>query len=1078
MKRNIRLHRRQFLKKSVGLVTASSLLTPLTSSPTSASGEEGEPTDVSPSLFQPASGLKGTWEAGQTRIAGEKFDKIVPGINDVEPWQQIGDQPYEITWTQREQSPHTVVDFEDMKGWTLELYDGARGGLWRSRGQQMWGMYVAKFGYRATKLQCRVIARPPQPIPIPGRFDSIDLWGYGDHMFYLKDPSSPSVDISVLILDAQEEEFTVFLAKTIWKGWWLIHRRISKDTLERIIPPTRFAGIQISNITNTQLRYFYCDSLAFYEEKLPLLHFKPQPKRNLKPFPGQIVGLNTGPGTLPFPTREETILPTNFEKNFNVKVVETAPHRFEFRYTGKDEKVVYDYSPSDGGLTELTVRVNNDPVFCPLKGGGIRFLDTQPGEVARGKLVESRLVGGVVHATFQLGVHRVEYELCIWQKSLVLDARCEGGEATEVNFGRVSDVRQPRLITVPFITYGGTNPRVLMYGAKSKPRFVSVWFDWYRTNASEPYAASDPVVTPDSAEINGGMRYIPKTDGLRNNLYERIFITVSPNYEETLPTIANPRSIRAREGSQVIWSWTGPVSYRLDHQRCRRLYSYGIEKVMQYTHEGTWNDYDAASFTLRLHAAPQKGGDTALKWYVHAQNEMGWLQGIYSNYTSIAPVNANWSPDNVQRTPDGEWRRKWARVYVLKPSKAIEFDDYYAKCLKDKFGGKMCYTDSHTAVSPWGHCDYDARVPGAGTLAATFYAYGQVLLNDQNVYGPTQSEGTFQWMYAGLESGTLGWTYGNTANLLQRPLDVSFMLRKIHTLEADYGIGETPDYYLSRIDPRWAKSPNLRAYIDLWLSTGIAYGTMGCLVTDLDPEAEKERGDYADWSLASSNPSTVIEITARSYYMMQQLQQQYAFSKPVHIEYSDRAGYFLTPSLALSTGVISESRLHVMYENGTNVYVNRSSSGTWMVKDAEKRFVQLPVSGWLAWNQADNFYEMSALVNSWRIDYVQSKEFEFLDGRGKWTRWGNLGSTGGVALRHRGGGFELIDIYGNDRLEFKAGFKGVLIAYDPDGKALGEVALVSSRTGWYEFKPIRGARRYVFTQSLTTGAGGIRQSGA
>ena len=77
----------------------------------------------------------------------------------------------------------------------------------------------------------------------------------------------------------------------------------------------------------------------------------------------------------------------------------------------------------------------------------------------------------------------------------------------------------------------------------------------------------------------------------------------------------------------------------------------------------------------------------------------------------------------------------------------------------------MSYTDVHTAVQPWSYCDFDARVPGAGTFAATFYAYGQLLRNDQQVYGPTQSEGTYQWLYAGLTSGSYGWVY-TKVNLL------------------------------------------------------------------------------------------------------------------------------------------------------------------------------------------------------------------------------------------------------------------------------------------------------------------------
>jgi hypothetical protein len=86
-------------------------------------------------------------------------EKVIPAINEVEPWQQVGQQPYEFTWTQREQDPHTLVDFEDMRGWTLELYDGAQGELRRSREQQMWGEYVAKIVYSGV--------RPESPFPFP-----------------------------------------------------------------------------------------------------------------------------------------------------------------------------------------------------------------------------------------------------------------------------------------------------------------------------------------------------------------------------------------------------------------------------------------------------------------------------------------------------------------------------------------------------------------------------------------------------------------------------------------------------------------------------------------------------------------------------------------------------------------------------------------------------------------------------------------------------------------------------------------------------------------------------------------------
>jgi len=173
-------------------------------------------------------------------------EKVIPAINEVEPWQQVGQQPYEFTWTQREQDPHTLVDFEDMQGWTLELYDGAQGELRRSREQQMWGEYVAKIVYSGIRPESRVLARPPQPIPIPGRFDSIDLWGYGNRWEWVPDPTTPPADVAVLIRDARGKEFRVQLTDIRWKQWWLIHRRIPRDILDQIVLPASFTGIELA----------------------------------------------------------------------------------------------------------------------------------------------------------------------------------------------------------------------------------------------------------------------------------------------------------------------------------------------------------------------------------------------------------------------------------------------------------------------------------------------------------------------------------------------------------------------------------------------------------------------------------------------------------------------------------------------------------------------------------------------------------------------------------------------------------------------------------------------------------------
>ena len=126
-----------------------------------------------------------------------------------------------------------------MAGWKLELFGGAQGELRRSREQQMWGQYVGKFEFAGTQPGSRVVGRPPKPVPIPGRFDSIEMWGYGYRWDWVGDPASPPADISVLLTDANGKEHTIQMASVVWKQWWLIHRKIPGAVLSQIAFPAR-----------------------------------------------------------------------------------------------------------------------------------------------------------------------------------------------------------------------------------------------------------------------------------------------------------------------------------------------------------------------------------------------------------------------------------------------------------------------------------------------------------------------------------------------------------------------------------------------------------------------------------------------------------------------------------------------------------------------------------------------------------------------------------------------------------------------------------------------------------------------
>lgn len=943
-----------------------------------------------------------------------------PALNEPEENVETGKRPYEMEGRSEERAP--LFGFEDLAGWRVHPENGAGGELIRTREQQMWGDYVGKLTYAGKSEESRIILRPPAPIPIAGEFDCISMWIYGNNWEWVPEQGNPMVHVAVLITDSAGKEEAVYLTRVRWMEWWLAHKKLPARS------GSSLSGIQVWGLSNSELRSIFLDSIYVYKEDLKPLKFGPRPARNLTLLPGQDQGLNgTGPGRLPFPTREETILPTNFSAEFTTQAREVRPGEFEFTYRGSDCELTYACKPAQGGLGEITVSVNGRKACAPMHGGGIEI---EGAVAAEGTLVSSSLKDGIVHAVFDLGegAVRAEYMLRIMQKSLVIDFICRGGKATGVSLGEIGGITDPKLVVLPFLTFGGSYPKVLCFSGAEEPLFQSVWVDWYRSNGSTLWTQDWAQL--DSARINGGVRYLPKTDGRLNDLYERVFLTVSPIFEETLPTIANPPTPHGDIAGERLWqeSW-GPGDYNKEHERSKMLRSYGIDNLTQCNHEITWRD-GGESFTLRTRSAPGKGGDEALREYVAAQKSLGWLSGLYTNYTDYAPVNEYWDEDMVQRTPEGEWRAAWPRCYALKPSRAVEWDAKLAPIIQEKFGSNAAYTDVHTAVAPWAYCDFDARVPGAGTFAATFYAYGELLLHDQKVYGPAWSEGTFQWLYAGLATGNYGLAYG-PVDLSKEPLNVAFDLMKIHPLECDIGMPWTGGFHK---EPDWSAPEKIDRSIDHFIAATIAYGHIGWLV-------EESHG---------------IERTCRSYYMLQQLQKRYALRRPARIEYADASGEFVSASKAIAAGAMRDSRLHVLYENGLHVYVNGSGSD-WTVDGHV-----LPPWGWSARDESGEFAEFSALLDGRRVDYVRSPEYEYLDGRGSATVLHGLGARGGIAVRREKGHVEIIDIHGNSEIGFRADSPGDCTAYDAQGRRLGNVELRWAQDGMVWLVTVPDARRYVF----------------
>ena len=950
----------------------------------------------------------------------------------------IGKRPYEMVWANRETDTQTpLVDFENLDGWTVALTN-AEATLTRSQRQQLWGKYVGELVYRGLKgKRPKVVLTPAQPIPVKAPFDCVNLWAYGNNWGYSPDPKTPAVEIAVLLANPKGDQVRVVLGHVNWTEWWLMHRRLTPEQLALVKDGVSVTGIEISGGSNPEDRRLFFDNLTLYTESLPPLEFDKRPIRPFDPCPDGTPGLNVGPEKLPFPTRVETILPDNLTSDFKNEI-ERAEAAFLFHYRGKDGHLVYRYLPASGTLGDLTAQWEGGEAFKPMADGGVRFFAEEKKQAItpeKCELVRCQQNGNAVESAWRCTVGartaEVTYRLELLQKSMLITVRCPGGEIGEFCTGKAVGLSNPRLVTLPYLAGDwSARPAVVVAGPAEKPLFASAFVDYYMSNASALWAQN--TVAKEGVVYNGGTRYLPKTDGRRNTCFERIFLTVSPQFAEMLPNLANLKSPWMHETGQRVWIAYGAHKRESDYEHWKRIARYGMSKILVTDHETGWRD-GGESFTFRTRAAPGKGGDEGQAEYSRKMHELGFRYGIYNNYTDYAPVNEHWHADRVTRTPENQWRGAWMRCYNPKPARAVEYEAKLTPVIQEKFHLDTAYCDVHTAVTPWAYVDFDARVPRAGTFAATFYAYGEIMLHQKKVWnGPVYSEGNNHWYYCGLTDGNYG--QDGAAHLATSPWLVDFDLKKLHPLCCNFGMGNPEMFYGSH--QNLGKTPEEREpRLDRFLAATLAFGHTGFLVLE---------GGIAN--------------TVRSYFSLQQVHTAYAQEKAVEIRYADAQGRLFDTSAAVATDAFRRSQIVTRYSNGMVVTVNGHPTENWKIPQ-----MLLPPNGWyVEKTQGDKLLAWSGMVDGHRTDYVDSPAYLYANGRGRLTRFPKMACDGQlIAHRRADGSMEVIPVAPCKTFAVSLdGRTGTAVALAEDGKELGPAETRLAR-GLVHILPVPKAFSYL-----------------
>jgi hypothetical protein len=904
---------------------------------------EGSNTDPSPQTVRPI-----PYDIKLTTYI-PSMDRAAPAV--------MGEMPYEMKDRQEEQPPFLI--FEDCSGWIVES-TGAAAFLNRSQDQRMFHHDSGELTYLATDTDSLITVRAKNPIVIPEPWDNLRIWIYGNSWQYGNVVGPLDMDIIILDADGNQSFHRVpsyNLGTINFKYWWLLRVKIHQE----ILRPAKLAGFRFSGKKIT----FPGNSETIYLG--PIYACLEQ----LKPIPFEAF-----PENLPFPTRPETILPLNKEASFE-NTAEFRGERCVFTYRGSDCTLEYQVDPKEHSFDAISLIYNQKTVKPCAGGKPVIAAQNERGGPSEWKQAGQSLKDGLLRVSWNVtvGASRkvVYYQYYICQKSLIFEIKedtSSGGIFEDIVLGRAENVRAPKLFRVPMLNFDYAQAPRLLY---SDGLFFFTQFDWYCSQASLFYAKEFPV-TENSAVFNGGSQYIPKTDGVRNPVRERLFINVSPNVQEVLPTIANPKSpMRAIMGDKAWMTINCGGMTHEDRLRIPRLYrNLGMEKVVVRYHEGTWRD-GGESFTFRTDASPYQGGNEALKNMVSQVKSLGWLCGLYTNYTDFSPVNPNWNEDWLRLDQNGDWVSSWYSCYSVKPMIAWQEQMKYAPVIHRRYGTNHCYCDVHTAIPPFARVDYDSRVPGAATFRRTFEAYGLILLNERKAHkGPIYSEGGNHWWYAGLVDGN----YANAfPSLAEQPLFVDFELLKIHPLEMDAG---NVSYVF---DEKMGKG-NCHTPFTL------AYGHI-CQLTP-----------YSD-----------VESMKR-YYLIQPIQRYYVMTPVQSILYWN-GSRFVDTSEALASDAHLRGQVHVEYQNGFKMWINVGQED-WSINVNGAPHV-LPQNGFYASSADGLTMSCSVTVDSAegtgqasRVDYAVGPDSYYMDTHGKLIDMGKIAACGSVALKKENAGWEII----------------------------------------------------------------------
>ncbi|WP_310391846.1 carbohydrate-binding domain-containing protein [Hymenobacter sp.] len=534
-------------------------------------------------------------------------------------------------------------------------------------------------------------------------------------------------------------------------------------------------------------------------------------------------------------------------------------------------------------------------------------------------------------------------------RTLVNELVSSARNVRNVTFDRCEEVVNPQVVNVPFLS--GFN--VLL---ANNNLFVSSFFDWTYSNAStNPNNSGTVTGSTTSVRYAPNATYNTLTNGQRNPLREKAYITVSENLSEVLPNIPNPVSrYRGESARRVVFDYwqdarniNAGAGVTANHYG--QLRTGGIDRSTLWLIIHPWQNqgYDNGYPDVQP-ARAVWGGDAQLRAASDTVTNAGGLFSLHENFTTIhdnAPTHPANIP-NIAKFQNGSLSASGANSfgaipYGLKNSAAPSYSARYSPPIHSTYNTGASYLDVASSI-PLGfvdQMDYDAAVPNTGK-------YSEILRNYQSLYetlrqahnGPVSGEGN-QHLYAvghvddveaqpgmAIANGNIGgWRF---------PLLVDFQHEKLNPKAFVHGMGYMARFYGTQTQPAGVRFS--RDSVLMYMATTLAYGNGGFITS---PDRVYSMVEYA-------------QLTQKHIYSMQ---ESFVSSTPTRIRYNDN-GTLLTASQYVAkypagykdfTSADFMGQVLVEYGNGTVVCVNRHPTKSWNVTVGQP-------GGWFNYNALIN----------------------------------------------------------------------------------------------------------------------------